>query len=296
MMNLDRIQRAMFEVIRQPLTARERTRPRMPDGRSTKEIAEKIIKPNDRLKSLERLEIYNRVYWFRILSALAEDFPGLRAIAGQRNFDALIRAYLNECPSESFTLRNLGSRLAVWLSKHPKFVSKTERMAMDMVRLEWADIEAFDGAQLPALTEADLRRLGKDPVFHLQPHLQMLDFAHPVDNLLLRIRRNAEPDTDIVSNTVIEISRRPRAKRFSLPLPRQVWLVVYRHRLEDIVYFKRVEAEAFALLRALREGKRLSQAIETAFRGTSLPARQSAAKLRKWFSNWASLGWFCRNS
>jgi hypothetical protein len=292
MMNLDQIQRAMFDVIRQPLTARERTRPRMPDGRSTREIAEGIIKPNDRLKSLERLEIYNRVYWFRILSALAEDFPGLRAVVGQRKFDELLLAYLGECPSQSFTLRNLGSRLPAWLDKHQEFAPRVERMALDMVRLEWADIEAFDGATLPTLREADLRRLGKDPVFCLQPHVQILDLAHPVDNLLLSIRRNAEPESDIVSNTVIEISRRPRVKHFSLPRPRKVWLVV--HRQDDIVYFKRVEAEAFALLIALREGKRLSEAIETAFGETRLPARQSAVKLRKWFSNWASLGWFCK--
>ncbi len=28
-----------------------------------------FIKPNDRLTSFERLEIYNRHYWFRVLSA-----------------------------------------------------------------------------------------------------------------------------------------------------------------------------------------------------------------------------------
>src|SRR5215470_3697731 len=123
-MTLDQLQRAVFEVIRQPLTEDERMRDQTLDGRSTKQIADEIVKPNDRLTSVERLEIYNRVYWFRILSSLADDFPGLRAVIGQQKFDKLIRAYLNDCPSESFTLRNLGARLESWLRKHPGFTGR----------------------------------------------------------------------------------------------------------------------------------------------------------------------------
>ena len=92
-MDLEQLQRAVLEVIQQPLTASEGMRRRTLDGKPVKKIVDSIIKPNDRLTSFERLEIYNRVYWFRILSSLAEDYPGLRAIIGQRNFDKLIRAY-----------------------------------------------------------------------------------------------------------------------------------------------------------------------------------------------------------
>ncbi|HZI57005.1 MAG TPA: putative DNA-binding domain-containing protein, partial [Verrucomicrobiae bacterium] len=100
-MNLDQIQRAVFEVVRQPLTDDERMRPLTLDGKSTAEIAEHVIKPNDRLSSVERLEIYNRVYWFRILSSLADDFPGLRAVIGQEKFDQVLLGYLTEMPSVS---------------------------------------------------------------------------------------------------------------------------------------------------------------------------------------------------
>ena len=123
-MNLDQLQRAVFEVIRQPLTASEHMRARTLDGKSTKKIAGEIIKPNSRLTSVERLEIYNRVYWFRLLSSLADDFPGLRGVIGQRKFEKVLLAYLTELPSESFTLRNLGSRLEAWLREHRKLVPK----------------------------------------------------------------------------------------------------------------------------------------------------------------------------
>src|SRR5947209_19835398 len=102
--NLEQLQRAMFEVIRQPLTEDERMREQTLDGRSTRKIAEEIIRPNDRLSSVERLEIYNRVYWFRILSSLADDFPGLRAVVGQEQFYKFIFAYLTELSSRLCTI------------------------------------------------------------------------------------------------------------------------------------------------------------------------------------------------
>src|SRR5262252_10075883 len=96
MMDLDQIQRNMFEAVRQPLTASEDMRQRTREGRSLHGLAESIIKPNDRLTSLERLEIYNRQYWFRLLSCMYDDFPGLRAIVGEKQFEKLATAYLLE--------------------------------------------------------------------------------------------------------------------------------------------------------------------------------------------------------
>ncbi|HTC95283.1 MAG TPA: DNA-binding domain-containing protein [Terriglobales bacterium] len=291
-MNLEELQRAVFDVIRQPLTPSEKMRSHTLDGRSTKEIAESIIKPNERLTSSERLEIYNRVYWFRILSALAEDFPGLRAIIGERRFEKLSVAYLAELPSESFTLRNLGSRLEKWLMNHLEFAPKVERIAMDMVRLEWADIEAFDGPEWLPLKQEDLAKLGEDPVFFLQPHLSLLDLAYPVDELLLSIRHNDEQDIDIASNVVTARNPRHRAKHLSLPKPEKVYLVV--HRQDHSVYFKRLTPDAFALLRALREGKPLSEAIEASVNWSNESVEHVSGQLHDWFANWSSLGWFAQ--
>ncbi|HEY6271495.1 MAG TPA: DNA-binding domain-containing protein [Terriglobales bacterium] len=295
-MSLEQLQRDMFEVIRQPLTAEERMRARTQDGKSTHQIAERIIKPNDRLTSVERLEIYNRVYWFRILSSLADDFPGVRAILGQRAFDRMLVGYLTECPSVSFTLRNLGSRLEKWLGEHPEFAGKNQRIALEMARLEWADIDVFDSAELPKISEDDLGHLGEDPVFHLQPYLRLLDLAYPVDDLLLQIRRDEEgedPESDIASNVVIMESAPRRHKKLRLlPKPKKIYLAV--HRQENEVYFKRLRPEAFALLRALEQGKPLSEAIAESVDWTRQKVEYITVGVHDWFANWASLGWFCQ--
>ena len=292
-MNLEQMQRAVFDVIRQPLTEDERMREQTLDGRSTKKIAEEIIKPNDRLTSVERLEIYNRVYWFRILSSLADDFPGLRAVIGQEKFDQVLLGYLTELPSVSFTLRDLGSRLETWLRAHPEFIAGHERMALDMVRLEWADIEAFDAAELPTLTQAELGGLGEDPVFRLQPYLQLLDLAYPVDELLLKVRETEEPETDISSNVVV-MEHSDSAPRTQLPLPKAKKVFLAVHRQENIVYFKRLKPEAFALVRALQQGQPLSQAIESSVNWSGKKLERVMEQLHDWFANWSKLGWFCR--
>lgn len=296
-MNLEEIQRSMLEVIQQPLTASEGMRKRTLAGKPIKPIVEAIIKPNDRLTSFERLEIYNRVYWFRLLSSLAEDYPGLRAVIGQKNFDKLLVAYLKDKPSESFTLRNLGSRMEPWLREHPEYAPRRHRLALDMVRLEWADIDVFDSAEQPKLSEKDLARLGQDPVFHLQPYLRLLDFSYPVDDLLLSIREQAEKEeeqeTDIASNVVLE-REHTRSRQVKLPRARKTYLAV--HRQELIVYFKRLEPEAFALLRALQEGKRLSEAIEASVNWSNKKVEAITGSVRGWFANWSSLGWFAKDS
>jgi len=73
-----------------------------------KAYAARYIKPNDRLTSFERLEIYNRQYWFRVLGGLAEDFPGLRAVLGSTALRIHVQGLSH---GMSFTLF---SRLGTW--------------------------------------------------------------------------------------------------------------------------------------------------------------------------------------
>jgi hypothetical protein len=166
-------------------------------------------------------------------------------------------------------------------------------MALDMVRLEWADIEAFDAAEYPILSQAELANLGEDPVFHLQPYLQLLDLAYPVDQLLLKVRETEDPETDISSNVVM-MDHSDSAPRKQLPLPKGKKVFLAVHRQENIVYFKRLKPEGFALLRALQQGQPLSHAIETSVNWSGKRLERVMEQLHDWFANWSQLGWFCR--
>lgn len=289
-MNLVEIQRHMFKAVTQPLTPGAHMLSRTADGRSMHDLAAEFIKPNDRLSSFERLEIYNRQYWFRVLDGLEEDFAGLRAVVGRRRFDALCQAYLLECPSNSFTMRNLGARLESWLRANPRWIQPRAGLALEMVRLEWAEIEAFDAASEPSLTPEDQSTRATDPRFRLQPCVQLLNLRYPVDDLLLAIREDRS-DAAMASNAFSARKWR-RVHKVARQKTQSIFLAV--HRIDFSVYFKRIEAEAFALLNGLQEGKSLSEAVAAAFAGRDIAESLLLSKVKEWFANWSALGWFCR--
>jgi hypothetical protein len=246
-----------------------------------------FIKPNNLLTPVERLEIYSRSYWFRVLDSLYEDFPGLRAVLGQRAFHQLSQAYLADCPSRSFTLRNLGSRLEGWLDRHPRYSGNRQAVALDMVRLEWAHIEAFDNAAEKVLGPEDLLELGRGLRVALQPYVRLLALQYPVDDLRIQVNRMAE-ERGATSNAQ-QKKHRNLTRRVSRLKPEQIFAAV--HRVDFTVYYRRLAAEEYRLLCALRDGKTIGRAIRIAFEHSSVSTSDQQSMLEKWFAVWAELGW-----
>ena len=287
-LSLEKLQREMAAAIMQPLTADESMRATTSDGRSTSAVAESFIAPNSRLTAFERLEIYNRQYWFRVLGALAEDFPGLRAVVGGRRFEALSIAYLHEYPSRSFTLRNLGSKLPEWLAAHPEHGGRRHRLAVDVARIEWAFVEAFDSARHDALTLEQIATLDGNSRLGLQPHLRLIALSYPADDLVLGLHQREKRQT---SEAGVEHDEDDAPVSLPKLHARPTWLAA--HRVDLSVYYKRVEREEFQTLTALREGVPLAGAIEAGFAGSRIAERRRAAHVRDWFANWAELEWIC---
>lgn len=270
----------MANAIFQPLTSSDRIAP----GTNAA-----FIKPNDRLSSAERLEIYSRSYWFRVLDSLYEDFPGLRAVLGQRAFHRLSRGYLADCPSRSFTLRNLGLRLEVWLRRNHQYACGHYALALDMVRLEWAHIEAFDSAANELLGPEHLLELGPDFRVSLQPYVRLLALQYSVDDLRIHVNRESD-ERGATSNAALKQKRRHFIGRLNRLTPTQVFLAV--HRVDNTVYYRRIDIEEYRLLRALRDGSPIGEAVAHAFNSSASMAEQQS-KLETWFRAWSELGWLC---
>jgi len=289
-MTLLEFQRRMSEDVRRPLTPAFAMQALTRDGRSTSKIAASYVKPNSMLTAFERLEIYNRQYWFRLIDSLTDDYPALNAVLGKKRFDALILAYLQENPSTSFTLRDLGSRLPAWLSIRPEFAGARHDLARDVARLEWAYIESFDRANLPALSSEDLVSLDGDSKLFLQPHLQLLDLKYPVDELVLAVHRET-PASDIKSNAVLE---RKQTSRAPLPKMRRSAVHLAVHRYDCSIYYRRIDREAYLILGALQQHRTLGEAVDIAFTSSKLSPKEQAILIQDCFAHAAELGWFCR--
>jgi hypothetical protein len=160
---------------------------------------------------------------------------------------------------------------------------------VDVARLEWAYVDAFDRKHRTPLTTEEAQAIGAESRLALQPHLRLIELSYPVDGLVLAVKKGA-PEAEIVSSAA---SRRESRTRLKLPTMGEepVWLAV--HRFDDSVYYRRIDRETFLLLSALRSGATVSEAVALAFAKTKLNPEAQAILLRESFAHASELGWFC---
>lgn len=261
--DLDRLQQWMGEAIRAPESKL----------RQTEREAAFYLAGDGRQSAADRLHIYVRDYWARCLDSLRQDFRGVEFILGARNFRAWMEAYLVRHPSHSYTLRNLGIHLLAFMKK--MYRGPRRDMILDMIRFEWAKIDAFDRSVMPPfdpgrLTGAQKRRLDRMP-FRLQPHVTLLELNYPV--------------YEIVDKLVTR-------KRAALPSRKKCFTVVYRR--EGRVYHKEIDRIFYSILADLRDGHTLFHActaVQRRLRANVLNHVQS--DVQTWFQNAVANQWFC---
>lgn len=284
------LQRRMATAVMEPLTRQETTRKIRRDGAVMAREASVFIKPNASLTSLERLEIYNKQYWFRLYSSLEDDFPGLLAVLGRRTFERVMRCYLDTYPSTSFTLRDLGSKLQMYLSSHEALTGGKSKLVLDVVGLEWAHIEAYDAATFPAPEPKYFAGITDDSLLRLQPSVRLLELSYPVDDLLISIRQSIG-SSDTSSNNA-SVTRKSSTIRYVGKIsPTNLWLAV--HRQEFAVYYKRLRPEEYRMLCGIQAGLPLGEVFGTAFQGSTMDEASQADLLQEAFHQWAVLGWLC---
>ncbi len=286
---LEEIQRTMARAVMQPLTSNEEMRLTAPDGRRMEDIAQSFIAPNSRLTAFERLEIYNRQYWFRVLGSMREDFTALRAILGSRRFEEISRAYLAEHPSRSFTLRNLGWNLASWLESHPAHCGRRSALAVDVARVEWAFVEAFDMAEREPLIVDQIAVLDGGSRLDLQPHVRLVALGCAADEVVISLHTSVERQTSEAGVGEEEEALPPVQLH---PVRRRpTWVAA--HRVDFAVYYRRLAREEYRTLTALRAGVPLGEALEAGFEDSNVSGSRKGALVQNWFTTWAELGWIC---
>jgi len=271
---LDELQRFMARAI-------QRHSPLAEDAGDLAPMTARAIAGNDRLSPVEQLDVYREQFWLRHVGSLREDFPSLVHVLGDDRFEELCRAYLDEHPPTSFTLRDLGDRLAAFVATFEPW--KNDPLLADIARLEWAFIEAFDAPDAPRLDVSALASATEDAwprariVF--QPAMRRLALAYPVHDLRGKVRAG-------------DAAERPDA--------RDAWVVVYRAGLghegstADLGTLQYVDVEplAFQLLGALATGTPLGAACEeVAAANGDGRTEELEGRLGAWFQQWAAFGW-----
>jgi hypothetical protein len=117
--SLKSIQSWFASIITIPLIENDKIDTTTKNQLSTLEEASVYIKPNQTMKPLERIEVYNQQYWWRLFNILQAQFPMLLRIFNYHDFNISIATpYLQAFPPNHYSLKPLGNNLYKWMKKH----------------------------------------------------------------------------------------------------------------------------------------------------------------------------------
>jgi len=138
-----------------------------------------VIAPPREADRPTMMGVYVNAYRLRLAEFLDEDFPALRVLLGDDEFEALVEAYIDENPSRLRNARWYTTRL-------PEFMQESENwsanaLAIGLALFERALTDAYDAADAPALSietlaefsPQDWPRLG----FTFHPSLRLIEVA-----------------------------------------------------------------------------------------------------------------------
>jgi hypothetical protein len=179
------------------------------DGRLGEALA-RTVRPGGVLAAAQRVDVYANMYFFRLLDVLRDDYPAVAAVLGETDFHNLITDYLLHHPPAHFSIRHAGDRLAELVATHS--LAATRPYLGDLAQLERALNDAFDAANSPTASSADLAAIPAGDWaalrFRFHPSLRLLRSGWAVHDLRRRIDRGDAPGEPEQTPTALCVWRR----------------------------------------------------------------------------------------
>ena len=235
-------------------------------SRAERDAADGLVRGDTRLSSVERLDVYANMYFFRIRDCLKDDFAAVAAVVGEAAFHNLITDYLLVHPSSHFSLHYVGQHLPRFVATHA--IAKTWPYLPDLAALEWSIMEAFDAPDAEPITAASLATIPAERWatlrFAVTPSLRMLRLDWPVHEVWARTQRGEDAGEVRATPTVIR---------------------VWRQNLR--VFHRAIDVTESAALGAVTNGATFAETCESiaAVADDAAPAEAAAALLQAWLAD-----------
>lgn len=192
-----------------------------PGGVDRRGIADTLL-PGAHLDAAACLAIYQRSYILRLRSCLGEQFPATRHALGRALFDDFADEYLRACPSDSYTLYELGRRFAGWMedTRPDRDLPEDERegwidFMVDLARYERELFRLFDAPGHEGRPWPDASC--DDAALILQPCLTLAHYRYPVAPYYHEIRAGRSPAFPEAAPSHVVILRRDH-QTFTYPV------------------------------------------------------------------------------
>jgi hypothetical protein len=148
---------------------------------------------------VERLDVYRDAYYLRLIEILTEDYASLQKLMGEDAFEAMAHDYLDQYPSDSFTIRNVGRNLADYLKNH----EGCDPFYAEYAAFEWALSEVLFIEDQEILTLEALSQVSPEswPKLKLQLHNSccLLQFNYDIYSVYQALESDEEgPDLDFL--------------------------------------------------------------------------------------------------
>lgn len=149
-------------------------------------------------RDAKRFEIYRASLNASLTNAMADIYPVIKKLVGEKFFQTMTQQYVLHYPSQHGDVHLYGEYFADFVSDFPP--AQALVYLPDMARLEWmlhqsfhaADAVVVDITRLAALSAAELAL----PVFLLHPSLQLLQSEFPVQKIWqLNQQENQDDET-----------------------------------------------------------------------------------------------------
>lgn len=127
------------------------------------------------ISAKERLDVYADAWFMRLEESLAEDFPKVRARFEAGEWEALVKDYFAQFPSQSFTLARAGDAFPAFLSEK----CQVPRWLADIALFEKALYKALSARDVDVWNVAELQTFGEEKLealsFELQPSVTLIE-------------------------------------------------------------------------------------------------------------------------
>lgn len=269
------LQEWFASIIVRPVTENEEVDPISPSGHSIKKEAEHYISPSDCLEPHQRIEIYNKQYWWRLINAMQKNFPLTLRLLGYEKFEKNTVQYLVKYPPDYWSLTALGRNFPEWIKE--SYESTDVKLILEAAQVDQYFYLSSITSNFPSISkEAVANENFLNENINLQPHVFLLKSSH---------------DLPAVREVIIE-NDPEYSKEHGLPKLQEnnLYCVVFRNMNSNISWKKVSQAE-YLLLGFFKEGTNILKACDWIKSQESHLQEAMTNKFHIWIQSWTQLGW-----